>query len=70
MSVSNTLKGGDELRAELVSANRGAIASVFIFSFVLNLLALTGSVFMLQVYDRVIPSRNIATLFGLSLIHI
>ncbi len=28
---------------------------------------LSGSLYMLQVYDRVIPSRNIATLFGLSL---
>jgi PrtD family type I secretion system ABC transporter len=28
---------------------------------------LSGSLYMLQVYDRVIPSRNIATLIGLSL---
>jgi len=32
-----------------------------------NILMLSGSLFMLQVYDRVIPSRNIATLLGLSL---
>jgi ATP-binding cassette, subfamily C, bacterial PrsD len=29
---------------------------------------LSGSLYMLQVYDRVIPSRNVATLVGLSLI--
>ena len=37
------------------------------FSGVINLLTLSGSLYMLQVYDRVIPSRNLATLFGLSL---
>jgi PrtD family type I secretion system ABC transporter len=35
---------------------------------VVNVLMLSGSLYMLQVYDRVIPSRNIATLLGLSLI--
>src|SRR3954447_8350893 len=38
------------------------------FSVVINILMLSGSLYMLQVYDRVIPSRNIATLLGLSLI--
>jgi ATP-binding cassette, subfamily C, bacterial PrsD len=37
------------------------------FSGVVNVLMLSGSLYMLQVYDRVIPSRNIATLLGLSL---
>jgi PrtD family type I secretion system ABC transporter len=37
------------------------------FSGVVNILMLSGSLYMLQVYDRVIPSRNIATLLGLSL---
>ena len=40
---------------------------VAIFSGVINVLMLSGSLYMLQVYDRVIPSRNIATLLGLSL---
>ena len=38
------------------------------FSGVVNLLTLSGSLYMLQVYDRVIPSHNVATLFGLSAI--
>src|SRR5262249_11599011 len=38
-----------------------------VFSGVINLLMLSGSLYMLQVYDRVIPSRNLATLAGLSL---
>ena len=43
------------------------LAGIAIFSGVINLLMLSGSLYMLQVYDRVIPSRNVATLFGLSL---
>ncbi|WP_293864706.1 type I secretion system permease/ATPase [uncultured Alsobacter sp.] len=37
-------------------------------SFFLNLLALTGPIYMYQVYDRVITSRNMNTLLALSLI--
>lgn len=49
-----------------VSAKR--LAGVAGFSGVINLLTLSGSLYMLQVYDRVIPSRNLHTLLGLSLI--
>src|SRR5262245_20553866 len=35
---------------------------------VINLLMLTGSIFMLAVYDRVIPSSSIPTLIGLCII--
>jgi PrtD family type I secretion system ABC transporter len=52
-----------ELRA---SARR--LAGVAVFSGVINLLTLSGSLYMLQVYDRVIPGRNVATLLGLSAI--
>lgn len=37
-------------------------------SCVVNILALTGSFFMLQVYDRVIPGRSLPTLVGLGII--
>src|SRR5919201_75244 len=40
---------------------------IAVFSGVVNVLMLSGSIYMLQVYDRVIPSRNVATLIGLSL---
>ena len=40
---------------------------IAVFSGVINILMLSGSLYMLQVYDRVIPSRNLATLLGLSL---
>jgi ATP-binding cassette subfamily C protein len=34
-------------------------------SCIINLLYLTGSIFMLEVYDRVLPSRSVPTLVGL-----
>ena len=48
-------------------AVRSTLRSVAFFSFFVNLLALTSSVYMLQVYDRVLASRSEATLFYLSL---
>ena len=46
----------------------GLFLGVGLFSGVINVLALTGAVNMLQVYDRVIPSRSVPTLIGLSII--
>ncbi|MDP4024012.1 type I secretion system permease/ATPase [Methylobacterium sp. NEAU 140] len=44
---------------------RLALLGVALMSGLVNLLTLTGSFFMLEVYDRVIPSRSIPTLVGL-----
>src|SRR5215468_5049140 len=49
-------------------ASARRLAGVAVFSGVVNLLMLSGSLYMLQVYDRVLPSRNVATLLGLSAI--
>ncbi|MHB2209257.1 type I secretion system permease/ATPase [Methylobacterium sp. CM6257] len=43
----------------------GALAGVAWMSALVNVLTLTGSFFMLEVYDRVIPSRSLPTLVGL-----
>jgi ATP-binding cassette subfamily C protein len=51
---------GDALRA-----CRSAFLGVGILSCIINLLYLTGSIFMLEVYDRVLPSRSVPTLIGL-----
>jgi len=51
---------GDALRA-----CRTAFIGVGVMSCMINLLYLTGSIFMLEVYDRVLPSRSIPTLVGL-----
>lgn len=56
-----------ELRRAL-SALRGAFVSIGAFSFSINFLMLAPSLYMLQVYDRVLNSRNETTLVMLSLI--
>ena len=47
---------------------RGLLGAAFIFSVCVNLLMLTGPLFMLQVYDRVIPSRSQESLVALFLL--
>lgn len=54
--------------AEALRACRGAFVGVGLISCMINLLYLTGSMFMLQVYDRVLPSRSVPTLVGLVVI--
>jgi ATP-binding cassette subfamily C protein len=51
--------------ANALSACRSAFAAVAMFSAAINLLGLAGSMFMLQVYDRVLPSRSVPTLLAL-----
>jgi ATP-binding cassette subfamily C protein len=41
---------------------------VAVFTAILNILYLTGSFFMLQVYDRVLPSRSVPTLVALCIL--
>lgn len=45
-----------------------AVATTVVFSFFVNLLAFTSPLYMLQIYDRVIGSRNETTLFGITLL--
>src|ERR1700681_3801166 len=54
---------GDALRA-----CRNAFIGVGTMSCMINLLYLTGSLFMLEVYDRVLPSRSVPTLVGLAIL--
>lgn len=44
---------------------RAALIGVFSASLIVNLLMLAGPIFMLQVYDRVLPSKSVPTLLGL-----
>ncbi|MCB1370617.1 MAG: ATP-binding cassette domain-containing protein, partial [Rhodobacteraceae bacterium] len=46
----------------------GLFWTVAIFSVFVNLLMLTGSIYMLQIYDRVLPSRSEETLLALTLL--
>ncbi|MET3900446.1 ATP-binding cassette subfamily C protein PrsD [Devosia sp. UYZn731] len=54
--------------AQLVQSYPVPLAAVATLSVVANLLTLTGSIFMLQVYDRVLTSRSIPTLLSLTLL--
>lgn len=64
--ASNTgIGGADELRAALKDSAQAFLA-MGLFSFFVNLLVLTGPLFMLQIYDRVLASRSEATLVALT----
>ena len=59
--------GQEELR-QAWRESRGLYWFVGLFSFFANLLMLTGPLYMLQVYDRVLGSRSVETLIALSLL--
>jgi ATP-binding cassette subfamily C protein len=66
-----TLLYGATPRSELnlaMRACRNAFIGVGLMSCMVNLLYLTGSIFMLEIYDRVLPSRSISTLVGLTVL--
>jgi ATP-binding cassette subfamily C protein len=67
MSAADTASGRVELRAAR-RENRRLFAAVFLFSVFVNLLMLTGPLYMLQVYDRVLGSRSEETLVALSVL--
>ena len=53
---------------ESISTARFAFVGIGVFSGMINLLALTGSLYMLQVYDRVVPSKSVPTLIGFTVL--
>lgn len=69
MAARNDKKGRqqDEIRARFGSL-RGIVPILALISGAINLLGLTGSFYMLQVYDRVLSSRSVPTLVSLSVI--
>ena len=64
--MKTTSSGSDLKRA--LGACRTAFVAVGLLSGASNILMLTGSFYMLQVYDRVLPSRSVPTLIGLSVL--
>jgi PrtD family type I secretion system ABC transporter len=62
--MSNSPSG----RPSLLSIGGGTLVAVALVSGVVNILTLSGSLFMMEVYDRVLPSRSLPTLAGLALI--
>ena len=65
--MRKTMTPGNELRTAFRRC-AGALLSVGIFSGIINILGLTGSLYMLQVYDRVLPSSSVPTLVGLTVV--
>ncbi|KZD20426.1 type I secretion system permease/ATPase [Tardiphaga robiniae] len=52
--------------AELTRGFRGIVIFLFLISGMINVLALTGSLYMMQIYDRALTSGSIPTLLVLS----
>ncbi|ETW12108.1 type I secretion system ATPase [Roseivivax marinus] len=67
MQGQDNERGYEELR-KVRRESRPYYWFVGIFSFFVNMLMLTGPLYMLQVYDRVLGSRSIATLVALSVL--
>lgn len=67
MKYSGRPPGGDHL-TQALRASRAALAGVALVSALVNILYLAGPFFMLEVYDRVLPSRSLPTLVGLALL--
>lgn len=56
------------LAAAVIAPLRSTIGGIALISGVVNVLALTSPLFMLQVYDRVLASRSLSTLVGLAVL--
>lgn len=67
MVAEKTEKGRDELRLAM-RRNRSLFWMVGLFSTFVNILMLTGPLYMLQVYDRVLGSRSEETLIALTIL--
>jgi ATP-binding cassette subfamily C protein len=67
-SPATASPGTPPLLSEALARHRPALLLVALFTSFVNLLGLTGSLFMLQVYDRVLPSRSEPTLVLLLLL--
>ena len=67
MRPKNPLTGAKRKQVEkLTSGLRGIFVFLFFTSGAINILALTGSFYMLQIYDRALTSGSVPTLLGLS----
>ena len=61
-------RGGSDAMRKAIAAGRSALFAVATFSFATNVLLFVVPLYMLQIYDRVVSSRNEQTLLALSLV--
>ena len=71
--LRNAAKGVNPVKksnliSEAFRATRPGFLTAIFFSFFINILAFVGPLYMLQIYDRVITSRNTMTLIALTVI--
>jgi ATP-binding cassette subfamily C protein len=67
MAPAKSQKPRSELSAAL-GRYRHAFIGIAVFTAAINILQLTGPLFMLEVYDRVLPSRSVPTLVAISIL--
>ena len=67
MAIQLGTAGPDEV-SEVYQASRSTLIAAGVFSCLVNILMLTGPLFMLQVYDRVLASGSVPTLIALIII--
>ena len=60
--------GTNNLLQRGIRVVRPAFVTAIVFSFFINLLVFVSPLYMLQIYDRVISSRNVYTLLMLTVI--
>ncbi|MEO8723330.1 MAG: hypothetical protein ABI395_07375, partial [Sphingobium sp.] len=65
MTVPHTTETAQDRLAAAMARARRSLWGVGIVSAVLNILLLSGSLYMMAVYDMVLPSRSVPTLLGL-----
>jgi ATP-binding cassette subfamily C protein len=68
-SISNSQQNGTSPAVDLTRALascRSAFVATGLISAMSNILMLTGAIFMLEIYDRVLPSRSVPTLIALA----
>jgi ATP-binding cassette subfamily C protein len=68
MRAAKTKPAENEALRKGIRAITPAFATAVIFSFFLNLLLFVSPLYMLQIYDRVLGTRNLVTLGGITII--
>jgi ATP-binding cassette, subfamily C, type I secretion system permease/ATPase len=66
MPMSDSLASSNSELRKVLARFRGTLLSIAFFSGIINMLMLTGAIFMLEIYDRVLPSGSVPTLIALA----
>lgn len=64
-SDADALAHSEDKIKHLLRRSKSALTAIFLLSAVINIFVLNGSIYMMMVYDRALPSQSLPTLFGL-----